>query len=448
MVTIHRRGWFRCGLGILGALLVAGGLALAVAADHPDPPIYKPAYKYPIFDELEKLRKAKQAERDSLQKIVDDRYKADEKKQKEERRSLRLDWSRIAKPPSPDAFRSAFHFPPVAQYATGTCWAFCSTSYFESEAARTVGRKVKLSEMWTVYWEYVEKARRFVREYGHSAFSEGSLDAGTREIYRRYGVVPEEFYPGILDSTGRHDHNPLYDEMWAYLTWVKEKKYWEEEKVLAYIREILDSHLGRPPESVFYEGRSYTPVEFRDQVLHLDPDDYIDIVSTMKEPYGTWIMYDFPDNWRRTKECLNLRLDDFCAVIKDAVRDGYTVSLGGDTSEPGIDGGEGAAVIPTWDVPHDGIDQASREMRIDNGTTGDDHGIQAIGFLRYRGRDWYLIKDSGRGTYVGTHPGYYYFDSDYIRLKMLSAMVHRDRLKGRLPSEPCPTSRAATQGGK
>ena len=39
-------------------------------------------------------------------------------------------------------------------------------------------------------------------------------------------------------------------------------------------------------------------------------------------------------------------------------------------------------------------------------------------------------------TYFSKFPGYYFFDGDYIRLKMLSAMVHRDRLKGLLPAAP------------
>jgi bleomycin hydrolase len=417
-------------------LLAAAGWSPALAGDPPDPPVYQPAYKFPIFDEMEKARKAKQTERDSLQKLVDDRYEAEAKQKRDDRRSLRLDWSRIQKPPSPDAFHAAFHFPPVRQYATGTCWSFSSTSYFESEVARRTGQQIKLSEMWTVYWEYVEKARRFVREYGHSEFSEGGEDLGTREIYRQYGVVPAASYPGVRDSTGRHDHNRLSDEMGAYLRWVKEQKYWDEEKVIAYIREILDSHLGRPPESVEFGGKTYTPRQFLTDVLQLDPGDYLDIVSTLKEPFGTWIVYDFPDNWRRARTCLNLPLDTYYRVIKDAVRDGGTIALGGDTSEPGLDGGEGAAVVPSWDIPREGIDQASRELRIDNETTGDDHGIHAVGFLRHGGRDWFLIKDSGSGAQLGKFPGYYFYDGDYIRLKMLSAMIHRDRLKGLLPALP------------
>ncbi len=426
--------WVRLSF-VAGALL---GSTSPARSDPPDPAVYKPAYKFPIFDEMKDAREARQAELDSLQKLVDERYQAEAEQKKEEKRSLRLDWSRIKRPASPQAFQQCFHFPPTRQHATGTCWSFCSTSTFESELTRATGRQVKLSEMWPVYWEYVEKARRFVREYGHSEFSEGSLDLGVREIYRRYGAVPEAFYPGVPDSTGRHDHTLLRRELRAYLDWVKEHKYWEEEKVIAYVREILDSHLGPPPASFVFEGVSTTPPQFLAEVLRLDPDDYVDIVSTMKEPFGGWVLYDFPDNWRRASFCLNLPLADFYRVIAEAVQAGYSVALGGDTSEPGHDGGEGAAVIPTWDIPRDYIDQASRELRIDSGATGDDHGIHAVGFLQHAGRDWFLIKDSGSSAQLGAFPGYYFFDGDYIRLKMLSAMVHKDRLAGLLPDEAPP----------
>lgn len=432
---------------VLFLLVLAPGTS-AAGRDERDPAVYKPAYKFPIFEEMKAEREAKQAVLDSLQKLVDERYKAEDKQKKDEARSLRLDWSRIDKPAGPEAFAAAFHFPPVRQYNTGTCWSFCSTSFFESEVARRTGRQIKLSEMWPVYWEYVEKARRFVREYGHSVFSEGSVDLGVREAYRRYGAVPESVYPGLPDASARHDHTLLSRELRAYLDWVKEHDYWEEEKVLAYVRCILDSHLGAPPARFDFEGRSYTPPEFLAQVMRVDPDDYVDIVSTMKEPFGGWILYDFPDNWRRASFCLNLPLADFYRVIKASAQAGYTISLGGDTSEPGHDGGEGAAVIPSWDIPSAYIDQASRELRIASGATGDDHGIHALGFLRHGGRDWFLIKDSGSSAQLDDSPGYYFYDGDYVRLKMLSAMVHRDRLAGLLPAEPPPGADGQAAAGE
>jgi bleomycin hydrolase len=407
--------------------------AIMFADDPPEQPVYKPANRYPVLREIEAARDAAQAVRDSLQKLVDDRYAAEARAERDTQLSLRLDWSHIQKPASPQDFRSAWHLPPVPQYYTGTCWSFCSTSFFESEVARLTGQQIKLSEMWTVYWEYVERARRFVREYGHSAVAEGSQDHGTLEIYRQYGSVPMTAYAGVCGPDGRHDHTPLYEEINGYLQWVKKDKYWEEEKVVAVVRTILDSYLGSPPESFTFEGRTHTPLSFRDEVLQLNLDDYVNCISTLREPFGQYVVLDVVDNWRRKSDYLNLPLADFYRVIKEAVQAGYTVSLGGDVSEPGLDGYEDAAVIPAWDIPAAYIDQGSREFRIANGTTTDDHGVHAVGYLRHGDRDWFLIKDSNRSSRLGEFKGYYFYAGDYIRLKTLAFMVHKDRLQDLLP---------------
>jgi bleomycin hydrolase len=321
----------------------------------------------------------------------------------------------------------------VPQYYTGTCWAFCSTSFFESEVQRLTGQEIKLSEMWVVYWEYVERTRRFVREYGHSVIAEGSQDHGTLEVFRVHGAVPASAYAGCPRADGRHDHRPLVTEVRSFLDWMKENRYWDEEGAVAHVRTILDRHLGPPPESFSYEGRTCRAREFLREVLRLDMDDYVNVVSTLKEPFGQYVLLDVVDNWRRKDDYLNLPLADFYRVVKEAVRSGYPVSLGGDVSEPGLDGLQDAAVIPSWDIPAEAIDQAAREFRIATRQTTDDHGVHAVGFLRHGGRDWFLIKDSNRSSRLGRFPGYYFYDGDYIRLKSLAFMVHRDRLRGLLP---------------
>ena len=402
-------------------------------ADKPQP-IYKPAYEYPVLEEIEEARSAARVARDSLQESVDESYADEVEQQEEQERDLRLDWSEIKKPSSPDDFAANWHFPPVPQYYTGTCWSFCSTSFFESEVKRLTGQEIKLSEMWTVYWEYVEKARRFVREYGHSPVVQGSQDHGTQEVYRLYGAVPAEAYPGVCTVDGRHDHVPLASELRSYLEWMRDSGFWDEEIALANVRNILDRHLGPPPESFSHAGRVHTPQTFLDEVLRLDMESYVNVVSTLKEPFGQYILLDVTDNWRRKKDYLNLPLDDFYRIIKESVKGGYTVSLGGDVSEPGLDGMEDAAFVPSWDIPADYIDQGSREFRINNGTTSDDHGVHVVGYDRHKGRDWFLIKDSNRSSRLGRHQGYYFYAGDYIKLKMLAFLVHKDRLRDYLPA--------------
>jgi len=133
--------------------------AAATLAGNPQP-IYRDANEYPVLDEIVAARESQQAVADSLQAIIDQRYADEAEAADEAEQSLRVDFSVINKPSGPEAFgETPFYFPPSPQYYTGTCWAFCSTSFLESEVARLYGKQVKLSEMFTVYWAYVEKAR-------------------------------------------------------------------------------------------------------------------------------------------------------------------------------------------------------------------------------------------------------------------------------------------------
>ena len=106
---------------------------------------------------------------------------------------------------------------------------------------------------------------------------------------------------------------------------------------------------------------------------------------------------------------------------------GYTVAIGGDVSEPGLNGFEDAAIVPTFDIPPEYIDQDAREFRFDNSTTEDDHGVHLVG--HDAGRRPGLVPDQGlrsRSSHWGKHKGYYFYRDDYVRLKMLSFMVHKD----------------------
>ena len=416
------RRLFAC---VLSAVLVAAVLP-AFAAD----PVYRDKNQYPVLDEMKAAREARQAARDSVRAEVDAIYQADAAARRENTQVLRVDWSQIEAPESPAEFQQVWHSPPVPQYNTGTCWAFCSTSYLESESKRIAGNEIKLSEMWIVYWEYVEKARSFLREFGHTPVAQGGQDVGTIEICRQYGAVPHEAYPGVLDPQGRHDHSLLEGEIRSYLQWVLDSGTWDEAQNLAYVRSILDKHLGAPPTTVTWEGRQYTPREFLTDVLQLEMDDYRGVVSRMDRPFDEAVLLDVPDNWRRVDTYLNLPLETFYAVIKHSLAEGYTISIGGDNSEPGMDGAVDKAIVPEWDIPAAYINQGSREFRIVNGTTSDDHGVHLVGTAEVGGREWFLVKDSNRSSRLGNHEGYYFWDGDYIKLKMLSYTVHKDMLEG------------------
>jgi bleomycin hydrolase len=332
-------------------------------------------------------------------------------------------------PPSPAAFKSVFHFPPVAQYNTNTCWSFATTSYYESEIFRLSGKKIKLSELWTVYFEYLEKVRRYVRERGDSLVAEGGESNAINRIWKTYGIVPAEAYPGYKAGGEKLDHARLIDEITAFLDYIKANNLWNEPDVLQHVAIILDKYMGTPPQTFVYNGKETTPLEFLKNETPLNMDDYVEVMSTSYYPFYSFQEYITPDNWWHSKDYLNLPLSEWYGLILKAIKAGYSVGIGGDVSEPGKLGFHDVSFVPSFDIPAQFINQDAREFRIDNSTTEDDHAIHLVGYSRIKGHDWFLIKDSGRSARWGRHEGYYFFRGDYVKLKMLTFIVHKDIVK-------------------
>ncbi|MCX6143909.1 MAG: peptidase C1 [Ignavibacteriales bacterium] len=345
------------------------------------------------------------------------------------RKELRLDFTGIARPASIDDFKKYWHNKPVSQAISGMCWCFSATSFFESEIYRLTRREIKLSELYTVYWEYVEKAKHFVAERGNSAFGEGSEANAVMRIWRTYGIVPADAYTGMKPGQKFHDHSKLFEEMNAYLQSLKVSNAWQEDAAVNTIKSILNHYLGEPPKTIVVSGKEMTPKEYFESVVRLNVNDYVEIMSLMEKPYYQMAEYEVPDNWWHSKEYFNIPLDDFMGAIKKTIRSGETVCIGGDVSEPGYEGHAGVAIVPTFDIPSEYIDESARQFRFSNGTTGDDHGIHMVGYVEKDGKDWYLIKDSGAGSRNNPHPGYYFYSEDYVKLKMLGFTVHKDFVK-------------------
>jgi bleomycin hydrolase len=414
---------------LLVCLSLFNFLGLTAANDAQNKAKYEKKYEDPLLEAMKQGREKEQATLDEETAKIRKRQADEKTKDKEQARSLLSDMAGVFPPPSPAAFKSVFHFPPVAQYNTNTCWSFSTTSYYESEIYRLSGKKIKLSEMWTVYFEYLEKVRRFVRERGDSLVAEGGESNAINRIWKAYGIVPAEAYPGYKAGGEKLDHTRLIDEITAFLDHVKNNNLWNEQDVLSHVAIILDKYMGAPPRTFFYNNREMTPLEFLKNETSLNMDDYVEVMSTSYYPFYTFQEYAVPDNWWHSKEYLNVPLDVWYSLILKAVKAGISVGIGGDNSEPGKLGFQDVCFIPSFDIPAAYINQDAREFRIDNRTTEDDHGIHLVGYTHYKGHDWFLIKDSNRSSRWGKFKGYFFFRGEYVKLKMLTYTVHKDVLK-------------------
>ncbi|MCX6556491.1 MAG: peptidase C1 [Candidatus Aminicenantes bacterium] len=390
---------------------------------------YEKRYDDPLLESLKQEREKEQAALDEETAKIRKRQADEKAKDREQELSLHSDMAGVFPPPSPAAFKSVFHFPPVAQYNTNTCWSFATTSYYESEIFRLSGKKIKLSEMWTVYFEYLEKVRRYVRERGASLVAEGGESNAINRIWKAYGIVPAEVYPGYPAGRDKLDHARLIDEITAFLDYVKANNLWNEQDVLNHVAIILDKYMGTPPQTFVYNGKEMTPLEFLKNETGLDMDNYLDVMSTSYYPFYTFQEYAVPDNWWHSKEYLNVPLDVWYNLIIKAIKAGYGVGIGGDVSEPGKLGFQDVCFIPSFDIPTEFIDQDAREYRIDNHSSEDDHGIHLVGYTHTKGHDWFLIKDSNRSSRWGKFKGYFFFRGDYVKLKMLTFTVPKNLVK-------------------
>lgn len=336
-------------------------------------------------------------------------------------------------PTDPAEYKQVWHNKPISQGNTGTCWCFASTSFYESEIKRNSGIEVKLSEMYPVYWEYVQRAQEYVRTRGNTHIGEGSETNAVTRTYEQHGAVPMSLYTGLRHGQEFHTHQAMFKEINSYLEGVKERNAWNEAEVVATVKSILNHHMGEPPTQVTWKGKTYTPKQWMNEVLKLQPTEYVDLMSLMEKPYYQQVEYDVPDNWWNSNVYYNVPLEDYMKGLKSAIKDGYTVAIGGDVSEAGFHTGYQVAMVPTFDIPSEYIDESARQMRFNNRSTTDDHAMHLVGWQEHEGDTWFLVKDSGSGSRNCGEEckefGYYFFHEDYIKLKMMSATVHKDAVK-------------------
>jgi bleomycin hydrolase len=325
-------------------------------------------------------------------------------------------------------FKPLFHFPPVNQDTTNICWSFSTVSFIETELQRLGKPTVKLSVIYPVYYTFIEKAKYFVQTKGTSRFKAGDLFTTVLDIIRMYGIVPESVYRGQGPFSPVYNHRLLERELAEYMTRVKQQEFWDERQVCAGVKTILDKHLGTPPVQFQFEHKIYTPLQFAETYVNLPWPEYLAVTSFLYAPFGQKIILDVPDNWRHLGCYINVPLNLFYTALRSALQRGYSVAIDGDISEPGRYGPANVCIIPEFDIPGQYIDQQSRELRFEQGTTTDDHLMHIIGYQLYHGQDWFLVKDSWRDAWQGKCKGYFFFSGDYVKLKVLAYLVHRDAI--------------------
>lgn len=327
--------------------------------------------------------------------------------------------------------------PVISQGRTGTCWSFSSTSFLESEVIRLTGKQVDLSEMYTVRNTYPKKAENYVMRQGKAQFSEGGLAHDVVNSVADYGLVPQEAYSGLFaDETG-HNHAEMVAVIDAMVkTYVDNPGRKLSKKWRQAVDAVLTTYIGANPSNFTYEGKSYTPASFRDE-LKIVAADYVTITSFNHAPFYSEFILNIPDNWSYGT-FYNVPLDEMISSIDNALENGYTVELDCDVSERTFSSKDGVAVIPKNSAnnklalqgvyPEMNITQQFRQDEFENFTTTDDHLMHITGSLRdQNGTKYYKVKNSwGSDASRNANGGYVYFSEAYMRLKAISITVHKE----------------------
>ena len=344
------------------------------------------------------------------------------------------------------------------QRSSGTCWAFSSLSFFESEALKAgYTGDLDLSEMFVVHHSYEDKAIKYVRLHGALNFGGGSSFGNTLYVLKKYGIVPESIMRGLNYGTDYHRHGELDELLQAYVDVIvsnpngKLSTAWKR----GYVG-ILNAYLGERPEKFEYNGKEYTPRTYEES-LGLNLDDYVDMTSWTHEPFYEPMIIKVGDNWL-WEESLNVPIDDLVAIIDNAVENGYTLAWACDVSERGFTR-DGLGIVPDYEklekaqkevgsdqerwvgksktstrdlafqAPCDELEitQEMRQEAYDTYQTTDDHGLQIFGIAHdQNGKKYYMVKNSWGDA--GKYHGIWYVSEAFVRYKTMDIMINKNAI--------------------
>ena len=341
------------------------------------------------------------------------------------------------------------------QARSGTCWAYSTLAFFESEILKKTKKNIDLCEMFVANKDYMDRAILKVRMHGDAQFSQGGSAYDVFYVLKNYGICPEDAMPlpGTMYGDTLNNFNQFFKVMEPYVDAIaksESKKLNQTWKV--GFQGILDAYLGKCPETFTYEGKNYTPKTFANS-LGLNWDDYVSITSYTHYPFYTEFPVEVQDNWRQGLSW-NLPIDEMARIIDNAIRNGYTVAWGGDVSEDGFTRNGLALLYDAKGESLEGSDMAKwlklspyekmnkltelginapemtptqekRQEEYDNWTLTDDHGMLIYGIAKdQNGKEYFMVKNSW--GFSGKYKGIWYASKAFVAYKTMNILIHKD----------------------
>lgn len=342
------------------------------------------------------------------------------------------------------------------QNNSGTCWAYSSLGFFESELLRMGKGEYNFAEMYLAHKTYEDRAKAAVRMHGDVSFSQGGSFYDCVYCMKNYGMIPEEAMP--LPGTLYGDTLANFSEFFSILEPQVAAVAKGEQKKLSpiwfnAINATLDTYLGECPKEFMYKGKKYTPKTFMAST-GLNMDDYVSLTSFTHHPFYSKFIIEVQDNWR-WGESYNLPLNEFMEVMENAVNNGYTFAWGADVTENGFSR-NGIAVCPDvqkWKdengsdyahwfgkgkdfnrdaytahpLPEISVTQEMRQTAYDNWETTDDHGMIIYGIAKdQNGKEYFMVKNSWGTNF--DYKGIWYASKAFVAYKTMNILVNKNAI--------------------
>lgn len=330
-------------------------------------------------------------------------------------------------------------YTPIKNQAnTGTCWSFSTTSLLESTTMKGGLGEFDLSEMFTVRNIYTEKAKNYILRQGAAQFGPGGLGHDVIMAIAKYGAMPESVYSGLMLGEKSHNHSKLDSSLKSYLDSLLKVRPIPANWMKGF-QNILDDHLGKPPETFTFRERQYTPQSFAKDVLHYREDDYVNITSFSHHPFYTQFILEVPDNFLNGAY-YNLPLEEMIKLTEGAIESGFSVMWDADVSNRNFNQKAGFAMQWAIGEAPKIIDPEGEEMKCDQTkrqelfedlTTQDDHLMHLVGIERSKaGKKFFLVKNSWGE--VGPFKGLINVSEAYFAINTISLVIPKAALDNAL----------------
>ena len=360
------------------------------------------------------------------------------------------------------------------QERSGRCWLFSGLSTLALEAMKKLNLGTfELSEIYQMFWDKVEKANYFLENIIESKeeplngrlvsslLSDPVPDGGQWNMFanlvRKYGVNPKTFMPETANSDNSEPMNALLrtklreyakvlremNEQGASTTALREKKG----ELMEEFYRMLCINLGVPPETFYWEWRdkngvfnrrgNITPVEFYNEYVGLDLDDFVSLINapTKDKPFNKLYTVKYLGNMvgGRDTRYLNVDLKTLKKATVDMIKGNHAVWFGCDVGKM-LQTNMGAMDLSIYDyeLVYGMKFQLDKAARLDYGDSEMTHAMVITGVdLDEHGnpRKWRV--ENSWGAAIGDK-GYMYMMDEWFDEYLYEVVVRKEYLSPEL----------------